>query len=345
MLNRANIQWSAKTLTNLIKKGAINFDLAVQRGYVWDLNRKSLLIHSMLIGFPIPAMFFSKSNGEYSALDGKQRSMAISEFINNKYALSQKTPPVETDDGEIVEIAGKKFNDLSEEFQDIIKDFSLTIYYYDNITDEEISELFFRINNGKPLSATELTRVRAKDLKSFQEIAKHNMILKAVNDRGRERYNDENIAMQVWGMLYVLGISFNTRNFRPIIESTVVKPEEIEGCNKALDYVFTAYNRLNSKDKSEKAIMRKICSKTSLVFCAYLANLAIDSGISVEKYVEIVHNFFNTGTRETSINGEYNESVKARSCEQDSVLVRQDIAFGLIQKALEEEKKKADFEW
>lgn len=345
MLNRANIQWSAKTLTNMIKKGNINFDLAVQRGMAWDIYRKSLLIHSILQGFPIPAIYLTKENGVYSALDGKQRCNTIADYISNKFALSLKTPDVKLEDGTFEEIAGKKFSDLSDELQDEIKDFSLTIYYYENITEEEINEMFFRINNGKPLSATELTRVKAKDLKSFQNIASHNMIKTSVSEKGKERYNDEQIAMQVWAMIFVPDVSFTTSKFRPIIESTVVKPEEIDSCNKALDYVFTAYTRLNSKDKNDKAIMRKISTKTGLVFSAYLADLAIHNNVNVEDFTEILYKFFNTGNRESSVNSEYNESVKAQCSRAESILTRQDIANDLIREFLEEKNKEKEFEW
>lgn len=45
MLKKANIQWSGKTLRNQIEKGQVSFDCAVQRNPVWDMSRKSLLIH------------------------------------------------------------------------------------------------------------------------------------------------------------------------------------------------------------------------------------------------------------------------------------------------------------
>ena len=53
MLKKANIQWSGKTLRNQIEKGQVSFDCAVQRNPVWDMSRKSLLIHSMIEGYPI----------------------------------------------------------------------------------------------------------------------------------------------------------------------------------------------------------------------------------------------------------------------------------------------------
>ena len=44
MIRKANINWTAKQLSKMVDKNSINFDNAVQRGYVWDKKRKSLLI-------------------------------------------------------------------------------------------------------------------------------------------------------------------------------------------------------------------------------------------------------------------------------------------------------------
>ena len=99
-MQRFNINWTAKTLCNQMKKGAVNFDNAVQRSLVWDDSKKSLLIHSMLYGFAIPAMYFTRDeNGVYDSLDGKQRSNAISEYMNDEFCLTMDTPLVMDDDG------------------------------------------------------------------------------------------------------------------------------------------------------------------------------------------------------------------------------------------------------
>jgi hypothetical protein len=172
MIKKANIQWSAKQLTKGIEKGTINFDNSVQRGYCWDNNRKSLLIHSMIEGYPIPAFYAAKNEIGYDMLDGKQRSNAISEYINNRYAITA-LPEVTTEAGETIDINGLTFEQLPEELQDRIKDYSLTVYYFDGITDDEVNEMFFRLNNGKPLTAIELTRVKAKSIEKIKGIGKH----------------------------------------------------------------------------------------------------------------------------------------------------------------------------
>ena len=137
-MNRLNVQWTAKTLVNQMKRGNVNFDNAVQRGLVWDVEKKSLLIHSMVYGYAIPAMYFTRDeNKVYDSLDGKQRSNAICEFMNDEFALVTDTPPVYDDDGNMEDISGMTFSQLPEWVQDRINEYSLTIYYYeDNNTDE-----------------------------------------------------------------------------------------------------------------------------------------------------------------------------------------------------------------
>lgn len=93
MLKKANIQWSGKTLRNQIEKGQVSFDCAVQRNPVWDMSRKSLLIHSMIEGYPIPPFYFArKDDGKYDALDGQQRSLSIKGYLDGEFPLSDDTP-------------------------------------------------------------------------------------------------------------------------------------------------------------------------------------------------------------------------------------------------------------
>lgn len=223
MLKKANIQWSGKTLRNQIEKGQVSFDCAVQRNPVWDMSRKSLLIHSMIEGYPIPPFYFArKDNGKYDALDGQQRSLSIKGYLDGEFPLSDDTPQVIDENGFPVTVSGLKFSELPEWAQDNIKDYSLTIYYFEGITEEEIAELFFRINNGKPLTSVELTRVKAKSILKFREIAKHEMIAGAITEAGKRRYNDENVAMQAWALCFSDCRDFTTKGFRPLIESAAV---------------------------------------------------------------------------------------------------------------------------
>lgn len=321
MLKKANIQWSAKQLSKKIANGDIVFDCAVQRGYVWDHDRKSLLIHSLIEGYPVPAFFFAKNDdGEWIALDGKQRCNAISAYMSGEYALSDNTPCVYDENGDEVEISGIFFDNLPEWAQDEIKDYSLTIYYFEGITDEEISELFYRINNGKPLTALDLTRVRAKSLKQFQQIAAHDAIMRAVTEKGLNGNVHENIAMQAWAVCFTESPDLETKHFRPLIEEAEVTDSQVNELISALDYVLPLYNSLDPDNKEEKRILRKVKTRTHLVSCIYLAKICINNGITQKEFADLVCNFFNT--TKTTTNESYNSAVGAGSARPENVQKR-----------------------
>lgn len=271
MLKKANIQWSGKTLRNQIEKGQVSFDCAVQRNPVWDMSRKSLLIHSMIEGYPIPPFYFArKDDGKYDALDGQQRSLSIKGYLDGEFPLSDDTPQVIDENGFPVTVSGLKFSELPEWAQDNIKDYSLTIYYFEGITEEEIAELFFRINNGKPLTSVELTRVKAKSILKFREIAKHEMIAGAITEAGKRRYNDENVAMQAWALCFSDCRDFTTKGFRPLIESAAVTDEQVQEIGQALDYVKEVSDLLNPEEKIDKRVLKKIKTRSHLVSCTYV---------------------------------------------------------------------------
>lgn len=329
MLKKANIQWTGKTLRNQIEKGQVSFDCAVQRNPVWDVSRKSLLIHSMIEGYPIPPFYFSRrTDGKYDALDGQQRSLAIKGYLDSDFSLSEDTPTVSDENGYPVAVAGLEISELPEWIQDNIKDYSLTIYYFEDITDEEIAELFFRINNGKPLTSVELTRVKAKSILKFQEIAKHEMIAGAITEAGKRRYNDENVAMQAWTLCFSECRDFTTKGFRPFVESAVVTEEQVQAIGQALDYVKEVSDLLNPEEKADKRVLKKIKTRSHLVSCTYVALKALRAGKSVDELKAVLYRFFDSN--QTSVSEIYNKSVGSGSAKPDKVQSRVQVLDSLI---------------
>lgn len=329
MLKKANIQWSGKTLRNQIEKGQVSFECAVQRNPVWDISRKSLLIHSMIEGYPIPPFYFARRNdGKYDALDGQQRSLAIKGYLDGEFLLSEDTPPVTDENGYPVTVARLGFAELPEWIQDNIKDYSLTIYYFEDITEEEIAELFFRINNGKPLTSVELTRVKAKSILKFQEIARHEMISEAITEAGKRRYNDENVAMQAWTLCFSECRDFTTKGFRPFIESAVVTKEQVREIGQALDCVKAVCDLLNPEEKADKRVLKKIKTRSHLVSCTYVALQALRAGKSAEELKEVLYKFFDSN--QTSVSEIYNKSVGSGSAKPDKVQSRIKVLDSLI---------------
>lgn len=326
-MKRYNMNLTCKGLYNRMLKDEINFDCAVQRGLVWDNEKKSLLIHSILYGYSIPAFYMTKNeDGSYDSLDGKQRSNAIFDFMTGQYALAEDFPIVYDDNNEKENFSGMFWAQLPEWAQDKIKDYSLTVYYFEDMTDEEVREFFRRLNNGKPLSAVELTRVKAVSIADFQEIAKHTAIRNATTEKGKARFNDEQMAMQVYALAYMENPDFGTKTFRPYIQEAVVTQEQKDTVLHGLDYMALCMQWLEAQDSTEAAkVLKKLKSRTHFVAMAYYGMLCMDAGKTQDEFNSKVFEFFNTGNNKASMSAVYNETIGSGSAKPEAVKRRKNV--------------------
>ncbi|RYD59471.1 MAG: DUF262 domain-containing protein [Sphingobacteriales bacterium] len=146
--------------------GKIDLNPIYQRyGKIWPLDKKQLLIDTILNQFDIPKFYFNyfveqvnrlNSNGTlYAVIDGKQRVETIIEFMDDKWPLSD-TFKLYSD--ESLRLAGQKYSDIIKKYPAIASQFDeyiLDIVYV--VTDEEdkIEELFLRLNGGTALTNAE----------------------------------------------------------------------------------------------------------------------------------------------------------------------------------------------
>ena len=73
------------TIYNFIESGIVKIP-DFQRNYVWDQKRASKLIESIILGLPIPQVFFYESErNNYLVIDGQQRLMSIYFFIKQRF--------------------------------------------------------------------------------------------------------------------------------------------------------------------------------------------------------------------------------------------------------------------
>ena len=319
MLKRANINWNARQLAKMAQNGTVSFDNAVQRGYVWDNKRKSLLIHSMLIGYPIPPFYAAKNENRYDMLDGKQRTNAISDFINGKFELTDVPEvEVENEDGttDMVDINTLHFDELEESLRDEITAYSLTIYYFDGITDDEISEMFFRLNNGKPLSAIELTRARAKSMETIREIGQHELFKSALTEKAMARYTNEDIVIKSYAMLHEEEPSMETKLIRPLMA-------DVDITEKDRQQLTEIYNRIVSIHglMEDKKIAKRILTRTHLISIVPIVWKSLQDGLSDKQMAEWATEFF-SGKRSAAISDIYNQNAGSGSAKKESVRKR-----------------------
>ena len=336
-MQRFNINWTTKALVNQMEKGKVNYDNAVQRSLVWDIEKKSLLIHSMIYGYAIPAMYFTRDgNGVYDSLDGKQRSNTFSEYLHDEFALSTDTPAVVDDNGCVDDVSGLYFSQLPEWARDRIKDYNLTIYYYEGMTETEVRELFRRLNNGKPLSAIELTRANVPSLAVFQQLARHKAIQLVVSEAGRKRFTDEMIAMQIYQLMTEESPDFSTKPFREWASKAEVNSEVLDTINAGLDaYLVFARSLMDVNNR----VLRTVKGRTHFISCAYYCSLAVQYDVSQDEINHTLTEFF---SGHPSVSPEYNHTVSAGSAKSTSVQTRRDVMRALLPAADKAEEADPD---
>lgn len=113
-----------------------------QRKYVWKDKNKSSFIESVLLGLPIPFMFFAESShGKLEIIDGAQRVQTLVSFVNGDLHLSQ-LPKLNT-------LRGFTFNDLSATQRRKFMNRSLRIVVLDESTPKDVrQDIFNRINTS-----------------------------------------------------------------------------------------------------------------------------------------------------------------------------------------------------
>ncbi|EIU6970599.1 DUF262 domain-containing protein, partial [Pseudomonas aeruginosa] len=81
-----NADWTIETINLQIQKGNIDLQPGFQRRVAWDDERKSRLIESIIVGLPVPNIVLAEnkdSRGKFIVIDGKQRLVAVSEYMQS----------------------------------------------------------------------------------------------------------------------------------------------------------------------------------------------------------------------------------------------------------------------
>ena len=250
------LQWIA----NQYGKGNISFSHKLQRPIgQWSPKMRSLLIHSLLSGFPVNPIYVVEEKDTIYTLDGSQRTSTCIGYINNEFSLSKDTPNItisSKENGEPVSkeyvIGGKKFKKLDEEVKLLLLSCSLEFCTLSDYTDNEVKDMFHRQNISKPLGGKLLRIVRESDAFSdtVYSLSTHpfmdKLVTKAQRKSGADRDFIINTFMLIESNQEHEFLSFRTKDVDVFVSdhTDAIGQEKIAVLKDALDAFNEAFGEI-----------------------------------------------------------------------------------------------------
>lgn len=183
--------------------GELKLNPKFQRGSVWSAQARTYLIDSILRGYPLPKLLLRTAVDRDSrrtvrdVVDGQQRLRTIIAFSDGKLALGAKAK----------DLRGKKYADLDDELKDRFLSYKLTCEQLLNADDEDVLEVFLRINSyAVPVTEAELRNARFDD--AFSDLVKETIPqlgevwrLGVISERDRVRMVDQSLVAEGFSFL------------------------------------------------------------------------------------------------------------------------------------------------
>lgn len=328
-INPTKQQISSKRLFQMVQNGEITFDNAFQRGFVWDVARKSLLIHSIIVNNPVYECMAIMDDGVRSVLDGKQRIGAtIVQFYRGEFALEGvPTVNVETNDGELdLDINGASYNSLPQYIRDIIDSYTFTmIILEEDVLEERVADIFFRLNNYKPMTAIELTRAKAVSQEKIVRIAGHKLFTGSMTAKALESYKNEDLVIKSYIMLHNENPSLMTKDVRPVVATVEISDEDEKQLMSIFDRISQMYNVIygDGKDKVSVQIAKRLMRPTHMISVMPYIWKSIVEGLTAEQAAQWFASFFCGGKgRKATPNEMYNTYSGSGSMKKESIKKR-----------------------
>lgn len=194
-----------------------NYKPSYQRNYVWDDEKATYFIESILLGTEIPPLIYFRNISKVEIIDGRQRYETILRFINGEFKL-KKSGLKKLDSKEFI---NKNFENLDLKYKELFYETKLRIIEFsfftrqgiDDIIEDSIKiEIFKRYNSGiTPLRNTDIEKAEFlfDDVNTFfkEEILKDRILKEDLKTLFYfERTNDEILLKKIRELLIIENI-------------------------------------------------------------------------------------------------------------------------------------------
>jgi hypothetical protein len=202
-----------------------------RNGDVWSLEKKQLLIDSIINRYDIPKIYFHRYSRieakrlgkEYAIIDGRQRLETIIKFIENGFSLGSDFEYLED---QSVNAAGMSYTELAQQYPKIksrFDSFSLPIIAVQTDDLELIEDMFSRLNEAVPLNSAEKRRAIGGDLvKAIDAISAHDFFTKRVRFSNK-RFQQKEVAVRLLFIAHNLREDKVIDTKKPFLDSFAVE--------------------------------------------------------------------------------------------------------------------------
>lgn len=306
-MNRSSLPVSVNTMKKWYESDdkVLQCTLPFQRhSGMWSPILKSNLVWSMLADSYIPPIVLLKdkrgedSKGKdifgYQVLEGQQRLITtLFPFLNDEWALHGSVEPVEVD-GFTYDIAGRKFSELEEELQDIIKNYRFTVQAIENYTMEEAEKLYFNINSGVALSAMQKGKAKlgTELIEFLNTLLAGSFFTQGINITEKQALKEDDLLMLMQGMA-LLDMKNTGRDFKTISASAMLGYAESIRGSYSEDAQQTLMEIVDYLDKAFPT-KNKFLRKNNTPIVIVMASIALEQNVEAEAFRAFVNDFANS---------------------------------------------------
>lgn len=306
-MNRSSLPVSVNTMKKWYESDdkVLQCTLPFQRhSGMWSPIIKSNLVWSMLADSYIPPIVLLKdkrgedSKGKdifgYQVLEGQQRLITtLFPFLNDEWTLHGSVEPVEVD-GFTYDIAGRKFSELEEELQDIIKNYRFTVQAIENYTMEEAEKLYFNINSGVALSAMQKGKAKlgTELIEFLNTLLAGSFFTQGINITEKQALKEDDLLMLMQGMA-LLDMKNTGRDFKTISASAMLGYAESIRGSYSEDAQQTLMEIVDYLDKAFPT-KNKFLRKNNTPIVIVMASIALEQNVEAEAFRAFVNDFANS---------------------------------------------------
>ena len=291
-------------------EGKLNKNISIQRKEVWDIEKKSNLIISMLLNIPIESLLFEENENGYNVLDGKQRTLTLCAYLADGFSLSDKIRVPEIDG---VSVVGLKYSELPEALQNRIAQYQLAIAILRPLDSDERATVFFMRNQAVALTKIDLSLVMLGEqaMNTFNNLCAHPFMMEKIKLTvpARRKHDDLSVLLQYLILRQRPEMGFSGGEIMSFCDD--IKSGEAQIEEAALRAVMDYLN----KALTEK---RQYLKKIHVPVVLYAAQEALENGVEPAVFANRLDEFFASA----SSNVDYVNACTSGSAKRSNVQTR-----------------------